>query len=546
MAYLAIGNGTNRITIRGTTPAAVGSVTAERADSTVTITWDAVSGVSSYLVEVSTNGGSTWSTLTTTGSTSTADSISSGQTKHYRVTPQSVWGSPGGTASSPVTFTASSGNKIAVVPATHMTLVGGYRIPTWSGIVNNNTGTPRGGMTCWTDVDGAIGPAGRFYVWTENGERGRRVLENYASSAMGTSSSPSSWPLMIASGSNWSAASITGTTSGFDLPTGLVFDEDNLRLLVSLKSIYWTSNPGDPAYWLGGIEYPARTVNESYRTNLSSYRMQRYGGGLSILPQAWANAHTGGKRLAFTAGALSSGQGGNAGPTFGVLGLDEVGGSPTVLRGMDWLSTDEVGADVYSDGGDKEPRPGPYARGNEVERAFNDYGGYPGGLNVDGTPHPESSYDAIEIPWCYWPDTPRSQGLTQDGYFGTSTIRGGGTWVENNDFSCLMYSALSPKGRVYYPYQTENLSDSRTGNIYVYNPDDVAAVMAGTMERRSIRANFYRWGSSSTSGIASRGANGARALCYDRHSNLLWVYFTRVWQSGTQYFPVVAAYSLTA
>lgn len=505
MGHFVTSNGTHRVVRRGTTPAAVTEVTAERTAGDVSLSWDSVANAASYLVEASANGGSTWSTLTITDGTTASDEMVAGDVKIYRVTPRGVWGSPLGTHSNSVSYpTGGGGGGTALITPANLTLLGGYRVPPYHNTnpyVSQNSAGVYGGMCAHTFESGEL------LVWIEHGQNAWQVSESRTTVPMGSAATAyTSWPMLTEANSAdkvWSKGELFGSRggSGYVIPQGMTFDPEGNRLWVSMRSIYATG--GDPTQWLAAVDYPSRTVNPTIPVlNIST---QRYGGGLGIVPADFANTHFGGRRLAFLSGGYESGQWAQMGPSMAVLPL-EPQTNPSVLELMKYLTTAEVGST-------------PFAQGYmNVAQSFPDY--------------------TTTMSWIY----PVTAGV---GYWPSNSIRCNGAWVETADLRGVLYMAVRGAGNMTYAAQVEGGGAPLRNSLYVYNPDVFAEVAAGTRSVLGIPKQFYEfydWSSTNNGGISGVRT---RSLCWDSGANVLWMYYPRAWTSGATKHPVIAAYSVT-
>lgn len=391
-----------------------------------------------------------------------------------------------------------------LVELSDLEFVGGLRVPRFSNHEKavRTLGFPWGGMTIRTREDGVI------EAFVENGQQGRQVLQITRSGSLGTGTNPLAWPTM-SQGYVWHFTELFpgATHTEACTPYGLCVDDENNRLWVSCKSNYNPSNT-NMSYWVNSVDLETKLCSDA-RAQIND-RMQRYGGGLTIIDQEWADENVQGRRLGLFAGGLAGGQGGSAGPTLAVMEnipLD----NPTFTPLMCFVDTSQVGADNINGA--------PYPTKEKVERAFNDY---------------DSS-----VNWAHDPEYPAPSGgpIEPVGYFATSSIRGDGAWIDHPQYKGALMLTRQPVGLISYPYQTECLSKYYANNLYVYDPDDFAKSARGEIARDSIRGELYRW--------ADYGSK-KRSVCYDKRAGYLWLYVTQYWQpAGTpEKYPILVAFKL--
>lgn len=229
------------------TPLAPASLTASVSGGFVVLSWGNVTAATGYIVEKSTDGGTTWSTLTTTNSatlTYTDTAVSAGQTYSYRVTPTLSGGQ----------YDPSSPQTVMLPPSapTNLAATGGAAQVglTWTGVTgatsyNLYRGTSAGGEaaiavqigltgTSYTDPSLTNGQA-YFYTLTAvnaGGESGKSSeasatpvaglsgLSVYPTAVTGGSGSTGTITLDSPAGANGASVSLSSDTSSVTFPAG--------------------------------------------------------------------------------------------------------------------------------------------------------------------------------------------------------------------------------------------------------------------------------------------------------------------------------------
>lgn len=377
----------------------------------------------------------------------------------------------------------------------NLKLVGGYRVGWYNTYLNKlvakSTGHPYGGMAAHTFDDGTL------VVWHENGEQGRQVIESSTTKPMGTGADPTKWPLLDEADSHakvWSKAELYGdrAASQFVTPYGLAFDPDGQRLWVSARSTYATGP--DSQQWLAAVDYPSREVN-AVQPRLT-IPQAKYGGGLGIIPKAFADAHLGGRRLGFLSGGYESGQGASMGPTLAATYL-EPGKQADAVQLMHYRTTGELTQANFEQYRD------------QVAQTFPDY--------------------TSDMSWNWNP-------VDGIGWWNNGSIRGNGAWLPGGP---VLWMVARGVGVQTYAAQVEGGGAPLENNLYVYQPE----AFTGDQKPLGIPREFYefyRWDATNNGGINAI----ARALSYDSGSGLLWVYYPRVWRGDVERHPIVAAYEI--
>lgn len=377
----------------------------------------------------------------------------------------------------------------------NLKLVGGYRVGWYNTYLNKlvakSTGHPYGGMAAHTFDDGTL------IVWHENGEQGRQVIESSTTKPMGTGADPTKWPLLDEADSHakvWSKAELYGdrAASQFVTPYGLAFDPEGQRLWVSARSTYATGP--DSQQWLAAVDYPSREVNAVQPR--MTIPQAKYGGGLGIIPKAFADAHLGGRRLGFISGGYESGQGASMGPTLAATYL-EPGRQGDAVQLMHYRTTGELTQANFEQYRD------------QVAQTFPDY--------------------TSDMSWNWNP-------VDGIGWWNNGSIRGNGAWLPGGP---VLWMVARGVGVQTYAAQVEGGGAPLENNLYVYQPE----AFTGDQKPLGISREFYefyRWDATNNGGINAI----ARALSYDSGSGLLWVYYPRVWRGDVERHPIVAAYEI--
>lgn len=418
------------------------------------------------------------------------------------------------------------------LPNLRLTLVGGYKIPRYRASTHphsvSSTGFVEGGLSVYTD-------GGTVRVFHENTEQ---LIESTTTAAIGTGTDPTAWPTLTESADAdhfWSKNDLFDTTNDNDMaPSGIVYDPVEDYLWTTAKSNYYgTAEQVD--YWIAAVDMSTRTIDTNARpTSFTSLDMQRYGGGLDLVPEAF-KANVGNRRLAMiTAGARSGWAGGSSGTSLSTLS-ETPGASPDFVNHMYYSSGIQI--------------PGDYeGTRSTVEGGYTDY---------------NNTFDDGSIAVSY-----AHNAVNDIGYFATSRCTGGGAWIEAGGTSWVIYGTTHPIGVLDYVgfysngesksrnpgggtggNQTENLAYQRSPHLYLLTQAQIQAVLDGAADD-SQKAYNVRW-TTDTGALVNvqSGLQGhfdtLRGMSYDRGSGYLWALWEGQWSSGVESHPAISAYSIS-
>lgn len=290
---------------------------------------------------------------------------------------------------------------------------------------------------------------------------------------VGTSDDINEWPLLEAVDfvrSDWQVQGGAKTMG--------VQQTDARTLLVSARSGYATPPSSGP--WLQRFDLQERRWLDPLKPK--GAKIQHHAGGFCRVPQWFADKHFGGRTVGLCVGGYESGQGSSMGPALAVVDPE------TFTDGVTLLSYPWAGEKHQ-----REQRP--------------------------------PDYDPSALGWAIEPDA-------DTGYWSAETQRGGGAWVDTGKYHGLVYFIRQGRGPLDYKLQTECFSRDRVSRVYIYDPADLARVVAGELEPHEPRGTVSPW---SEPGVA-RGAtwNGER----------LYVFHEGTWSGNVESYPSIHVFEV--
>ncbi len=281
------------ISFAAPTPTAVTSCTASPADSSASVSWvrAPADNASAFVIYRSLNGGNFfWRARVNAPATSFVDTnVSTGSTYTYRVITQGLGQNAAAVTCSPsVTITPDTGSAPVPVSSCSVTEVAGSASVSWVRAGNDNAErfiihrSRNGGTFFWRarvdtpatsflDSNVAAGSTYRYRVTTQGGGQNAAAVTCTPAVTIGAGSAPAAVTSCTASRTG-NTASIQWVRAG----------NDNAE-----RFILFRSRNGGTFFWLGRVDAPATSFND---TNLASgstytYRVVTQGGGVNSAPR---------------------------------------------------------------------------------------------------------------------------------------------------------------------------------------------------------------------------------------------------------------------
>lgn len=366
---------------------------------------------------------------------------------------------------------------------------GGWRLPRYESLPRN---------TAYAGAAFAVHtfPSGETVVWHGTGKVGRAFVESRTTFEPAPIDTPrDEWPLFD-EGRSWPREELLPEVPArYYSPGGVAYDDATGRLLFGADSWYFTE--GNASRWVAAVDYESGEVVAKPSVPLVQHQFSM---SFVVIPEAFADAYLGGRRLGLGAGGYDSGQSASIGPTLAAVQMDaNETTEPVVL--MRHLTTQEVGRTPFDEGR-------PYV------------------------PEAPADYEST-IRWYYNP-------VGDVGYW--TGARCSAAWVDVPGYSRVLYLTAYGAGKLEYSAQKLGWGAPVKSLLYAYDPDHFAAVAKG--ERKELGTprdtyEFYPFNESET-GVTTR----ADAIAFDRGSNRLWLLFNRGWVVGKESFPCVVAYDV--
>lgn len=307
---------------------------------------------------------------------------------------------------------------------------------------------------------------------------------------------------------------------------GLYFDPANNRLYWNYGHWYNATNPNNPSIGCSYLNDQNGVATGLGAWGLNNVPEKYIRGGVTPIPQWFANSYTGGRNLA-------AGNGGY----FSIISSGSLGPSLAALSSPVGNPDRSSVSNVLLLG---------YPLGNQDSSHGRGW----------RTPNYNSTYDSGQ-----WNPAPLPSGTTSPfpannnyggkvGYWTWSdSIFGGGTWIDLPNAAGVLFLAKVGTGNVYY--QTSDRHAQGGAYIWiVYNPKDLAAVASGAKQSWQIQPT-YIWEDDGTlpcdtNGFSGDGSVQIGGASFDPTSNRLYVCVTSGtdW-NGSESWPSVYAYQVS-
>ncbi len=419
-------------------------------------------------------------------------------------------------SSTAVTISSDSTDPLftPVVNSSSFSYVGSFRMPTSAG----GQDTFIGGPLTYRYVNGNL----QFLSATTQG----LVYEtNYP--GVGVSSDPSGLPQAqvvnywgdVYTGQRWVGNNGGDNAMDGSIGTdGLYYDQSSGRLYWSYDYNYNATNPYNPSLGYSTLNAATGTATGVGAWSLTGRQAKFDQGGVTAIPQWFANRYTGGDTLAV-----------------GFGGYFDVDGDASFGPALAAIAP-----------------PNPSVNADDSSLANVPLLGYPFGAadhahrDTDVTDYYENgSYPTTPGMW-----TPANG----TGYWTDSDLIGqGGTWIDTPTMQGVLFIAKVGQGDVWYQ-DSDRHAQSGAFEWMVYNPADLAAVATGAKQQWQIQPE-YEWTTPAlpltdgdVNGFAGGGASMVSGVAFNPTTNQLYVLVNDAWQdpTGVEWYPEVYVFQVEA